>query len=202
MYTDYSVRGKPVIFLHNPKTGGNSIGQQLGVRRLSHSYASERLNERSWLSSISVVAVRDPFERFLSGYYSHILRPDRNGLVKEYGEQIKKITPLEYLEVLEVNQKYGGHQRNWSDYPSAVKPRADIVLKFEDIANWPNLLAQHGIDLPSTTIPHANKSDRDRADHQSRLGLSADDMRVLEAEVRDYFCEDAKAFGYPVYQLG
>lgn len=196
MRTNYSVDGRPVIFLHNPKTGGNSIAPLLGVKRLSHSYASTHLSEASWLNSVSVVAVRDPFERFLSGYYSHILRPEKNGLVKEYGPDIKKIDPFEYLAVIDVNQKGGGPQTNWSDYPSATKPRADIVLKFEDIQNWIKTLKAHGIDLGEQSIPHANKSERAKSNHLERLNLTPDEFLRLETTVRDHYGADAIAFGY------
>lgn len=196
MRTDYTCHGRPVIFLHNPKTGGNSLGKLLGVKRLSHTFASKRLNEKQWLSCFSVVAVRDPFERFLSGYYSHIMRPDKNGLVKIYGWNIKKITPRDYLDVLARNPKFGGRQTLWTDFPSGKKPRADLVLKLEEVATWHAQLIAAGVDVSGRTLDHANKSARANSDHLSRLDMTATEFAELERDVRAYFAVDYIAFGY------
>jgi Sulfotransferase family len=196
MQTDFRIGQQPVIFLHNPKTGGNSLRKVLGVKRISHTFASQRLSEASWLQCYSMVVVRDPFERFLSGYYSHILRPDRNGLVKLYGWDIKKISPLEYLEVLDRNPKYGGRQTLWTDYPSATKPRADLVLRLETVSHWEEQLKSAGIAFGDRKIEHLNKSDRGGSDHMQRLGLDRAGFDTLQQRVRDYFASDYAAFGY------
>lgn len=198
MRTDFTCHGQPVIFLHNPKTGGNSLGTLLGVKRLSHTWASERLSPQSWHSHFSIVVVRDPFERFLSGYFSHILRPDMNGLVKHYGPQIKSISPSDYLSVLAANPKYGGHQTLWTDYPSVTKPRADLVLKLEASPTWDTALEAAGIDMKGRRLTHDNKSARGAVDPQAHLKLSDRAFDDLRGDVARYFRHDYTTFGYPI----
>jgi Sulfotransferase family len=196
MRTDLMQGALPVIFLHNPKTGGNSMAKLLHVERLSHSLARDRLNEASWLGTFSVVVVRHPFQRFLSGYYSHILRPESNGLVKIYGWDIKKISPFDYLEVLEQNPLYGGPQTLWTDYPSNSKPRADLVLKLEEAGEWKARLVSAGVDVADRELPHLNPTGSTQSDHLNRLGLDAGKFAQLEARVRQNFDGDYRAFGY------
>ncbi len=196
MRTDFTVNTQPVIFLHSPKTAGISLARMLGVKRLSHTCAKYRLNERHWLNSFSVTIVRHPFERFLSGYYDHILKSNRNGLVKMYGWDIKKISAREYLDVLAENPKYGGSQLNWTNYPSLNKPQADLVLRFEDIANWKATLSNAGIDVGDRPLEHRNKSARGSSDHLERLALSPNAFKQLETDVRDFFAADYQAFEY------
>lgn len=195
MLTDLTREGLPVIFLHNPKCGGTSLGKFFNVKRLSHALARDTLTEKRWLNSYSVVAVRDPFERFLSSYYGNVKRPNMNSLVKKYGPIIKDLTPFEFLELLK-SVPNTGPQTNWTHYPSTKKPHADLILKFEDIAQWQTTLNEHGLQVQGRELAHHNKSDRADANHLERLALSQADFDALREAVRKNYARDYREFGY------
>jgi len=122
MLTDFEVNGSRVIFVHNPKTGGTSLGRLLGVHRHSHRYPVEVLSEKEWVSNFSIAVVRHPFERFLSCYYTYVLRPGSNGLTKRYGQAVKAFSPYELLQLIAENPRYGGPQILWTDTFVLVSP--------------------------------------------------------------------------------
>jgi hypothetical protein len=196
MRTDLERGGQPVIFLHNPKTGGKSLREFLHVQRDSHAYASQRLSERSWLGTYSVVAVRDPFERFLSNYYDRILKGNRNAFVKLYGPEVLSVDPFGFLEILRDNPIFGGPQTLWTDFPSPAKPRADLVLRFESIDRWKEQMIAAGLAVHDRAFPHRNPSARAHSDHLESLSLTRPEFDRLEAEVREAFRADYDAFGY------
>ena len=198
MRTDLVCDGRAVIFLHNPKTGGKSLRQFLHVRRDSHAYASERLSPRQWLATFSVVAVREPFERFLSNYYDRVLKGNDNALVRLYGPEFKRIDPFTYLEVLKREPIFGGPQTLWTDYPLPAKPRADLVLRYEDIASWKERMVAAGLDVADRDLPHVNRSRRAGSDHLADLRVTPEGFARLEAAVKDHFRGDYLAFGYPL----
>lgn len=196
MRTDLVCDGKPVIFLHNPKTGGKSLRQFLHVKRDSHAFASERLSRRQWLGCYSVVAVREPFERFLSNYYDRVLKQNDNALVRLFGPGFKSIDAFGFLEVLKAHPIFGGPQTLWTDYPLAAKPRADLVLHYEAIADWQDHLLAAGLQVADRVLPHVNRSKRADSNHLEALRLSRAEFDRLEAAVKDHFRPDYDAFGY------
>ena len=110
--------------------------------------------------------------------------------------EYQKITPRDYLDVLARNPKFGGRQNLWTDFPSGKKPRADLVLKLEEVATWHAQLIAAGVDVSGRTLDHANKSARANSDHLSRLNMTATEFSELERDVRAYFAVDYIAFGY------
>jgi hypothetical protein len=196
MLTDVSFEGRPVIFIHNPKAGGTSLGKYLGVKRRTHVFPRDRLSEQVWEATYSIVVVRDPFERFLSCYYGNVFRPGETGLTKRYGKIIKQIDAFSFLEVILDNPKFGGSQLNWTDYPSARKPRADLVLRFENVAKWEENIRSEGILVNGRGLGHENRSERETSDHLDRLRMNADEFQELRNSVRNAFQGDYAAFGY------
>ena len=198
MLTDVQLGGRPVIFLHNPKAGGTSLGRFLGVKRRSHAFPTDRINPRYWTHCFVIVAVRDPFDRFLSGYFDHVGKDNFNALTRIYGPAFKRISPFEYLEILLLRPKFGGSQLLWTDYPHPLKPRADLVLRYEEIQQWPGQLAAAGLELGDRSLPHSNKGPRSEVDPRLALGLTVPEFARLEQAVRVAFWVDALAFGYPL----
>lgn len=196
MLTDFKIDGSRVIFVHNPKTGGTSLGKFLGVKRRSHRYPNEVLSLKHWENSFSIVVVRHPFERFLSCFYTYILRPGSNGLTKRYGQTVKSFSPFELLELISQKPRYGGPQTAWTHYPSAIKPKADLILRFEEILTWKTQLLEIGLDVGLRTLLHSNQSERASSDHHSRLKLDNHDYQILRAAVMSFYRTDCLAFDY------
>lgn len=197
MRTQYDVGGRPVIFIHNPQTGGTSLGKALGVKRRSHATAGDRMNEKFWLKTFSIVVVRDPFSRFTSSYYGTVM-PEHpiNGLVKMYGPKIKTLTPFEFLELLKIEPRFGGSQLPYVSFPSKTKPYADLILRFEEIKDWPVILASKGLDTAGFNLPHANSKSNKPKNPLDILNVSESECCELRQLVNMHFSQDYEVLGY------
>jgi hypothetical protein len=195
MRTDATVGDRPVLFIHNPRTAGRSLEAMLNVKRLSHRYPSEKLTEAQWLANFVISAVRHPFDRFLSHYIKVVKRPTTNRLVKLYGEGVHDLSAMEFLDLIRSHPRYGGSQTQWTDYPSTVKPRADLVLRFEEIGRWPAILREAGVRNTVEDIPQIGRSTREKK--EGLLGLSPEEMADLRAAVEEHYRFDYETFGYP-----
>jgi hypothetical protein len=197
MTTMYEVGNKPVIFIHNPQTGGTSLGKALGVKRRSHATAADRMREKYWLRTFSIVVVREPFSRFTSSYYGTVM-PEHpiNGLVKMYGPKIKTMTPFEFLDLLKIEPSFGGSQLPYISFPSQVKPYADLILRFEEIKRWPEMLASEGLDLKNFNLPHANVKNNKPKNVLDIFKVSDSQLKELRKLVKDQFSQDYEVLGY------
>lgn len=147
------------IFIHNPKTGGESIEAALTL------YASllvsapknlhKRLNKHSnpkmikkyvgetiWNSYFKFVFVRNPWDRFLSLYmYARSRKP---------GLRAQRLSFEEYLKYRMTHNKQFLVQRSY------VNLNINFIGRFERLnADFKNICKVIGI---SCTLPHKNKS--------------------------------------------
>ena len=197
MRTNHSVDGRPVIFIHTPQTGGTSLGRALGVQRRSHATPSERLSEAWWIRTYSVVAVRNPFDRFASSYWATV-DPNKpiNGLVKMYGPEIKSLTPFEFLDLLALEPSFGGSQLRHTTFPSTKKPEADLILRFEEIGTWAATLKERGVVSDDFSMPHLNRKPKKPKDRAEIFRLDEAGVRELKRRVVEFFAEDYRVYGY------
>ena len=194
MRTDATVGDRPVLFIHNPRTAGRSLEAMLNVRRLSHRYPSEKLTEAQWLSAFVVSAVRHPLDRFYSHYIKVVKSRRVNRLVKLHGEGVYDLTAMEFLDLIRKHPRYGGPQTQWTDFPSAKKPRADLVLRFEEIGRWPQILTEAGVVKAGAGIPEIGTSSHGRK--AQLLDMTREEMDAVRAAVEAQYAGDYETFGY------
>lgn len=78
-----------------------------------------------------------------------------------------------------------------------MKPQADLILRFEEIARWGERLCGAGIDVTGRSMAHHHKSARGESEMLETLKMTGAEYLRLETEVRAYFRADAETFGYP-----
>lgn len=196
MVTDLRLNGRRVLLSHTPKAGGTSLRRLLGTKGMTHSMPEMVLTEQMWHDSVVIVPVRHPFDRFVSGYCYHVLGQYKGTLYRRHGSALKQLDVFTYLSFITQYPEKLGPLANWTDYPSATKPRADIVLRVEDSHGWVDQLTAAGLNLGSRQITRSNPSRPDGVTTDQVLGLAAKDFRQLRALVHAAYRQDYVDFGY------
>lgn len=193
--TPYRVAGRPVILIHNPKAAGSSLRALLGTSGMTHAMPRHVMSAARWDRYFAVAAIRHPFDRFASGYAYHVLSDYRGALYKAHGAALKTLTPVEYLTFVAQHPENLGAQTLWTDHPRATHPRADLVLRFEEIETWPTRLRAAGVDV-GERMPSRNAGPHSGQRPGARLGLSPDALAALRGAVHDAYRRDYETFGY------
>lgn len=194
--TPYTVAGRKVLFFHAPKSAGTSLRALLGGRGGTHAMPRHVLTRRAWRKYFVVSAVREPFERFVSGY-SYYVRGDYTGVMyRLHGDALKSLDPFEFLEFVGQYPEKLGAQVLWATYPDAEKPRADLVLRVEESAAWPDQLRRAGVAVPHLDAPRRNASRNGDEELRDVLGLDDAGILRLREKVTERYAEDYEAFGY------
>lgn len=181
---------KRAYLMHNPKAAGSSLREAIGdsTGRTLHIWAKGAFRKKEWDSSFIVCAVREPLERFLSGYRYHVLSEYRGYLYKLHGEAFKTATIEEYFACIQQYPDYLGPQSPWYSYPSTAKPICDLLLKVEDSKNWMTRLNDVGISVRCGVMPAKN---------QSKKGAGAPTIStMLLQQLVDYYAEDYEKLNY------
>lgn len=194
--TGHEVDGKPVLLIHNPKAAGSSLKALVGARGTTHSMPRLILSERAWRAHFIILSVRHPFDRFLSGYSFFVGGKHTGTLWRAHGAALRQMDPFAFLEFIKQYPEKLGPQVNWGLYPSAAKPRADLILKVEESANWPEQLRQAGLTVSGAEVPQLNNSRPAGHLADGVLGLAPEETQRLKTRVETYFAADYESFGY------
>jgi hypothetical protein len=193
---------KRFLFVHIPKTAGNSIQsvlrdysedqlvalrkEQDGIERFGlrnpryklrkHSTLSEyhdALGDEQFRKLYKFTAVRNPWDRMVSYYFTPTQNPETWNR-KKFREIISKAVSVpDYLRL-----------EDGEDDPFA---NADYIMRFESLANDFTAVCT-AIDISPPTLPQYNRSSRE---HYSKY--YDDELREL---VRSRFAAEIERFGY------
>ena len=193
---------KRFLFVHVPRTGGNSIqsilkdysedeivalrGEQDGVERFGlrnpkyklkkHSTLAEyraALGEEQFRSLYKFTCVRNPWDRMISYYFRPTRRANRWD-PKEFKKMVLKTLPLtDYLRLGKDDEDPFGN--------------VDYIMRFENLSeDFRSVCAI--LDVPAATLPQYNRSSRE--DYSKYYD---DQLREL---VRERFAAEIERFRY------
>lgn len=198
------------LFVHIPKTGGNSIQNILrdysedeivcrephqdGVERFElnnptygfskHSPLSEyraKLPPETYRGLFKFACVRNPWERAVSFYFS----PHR---------QVTAFTREAFAEFLATVPPMTHHLRETPDQPATgILANFDYLMRFETLQRDFDVICEN-LGLPRQTLPTRNKSSRGDVEDYYDAG-------TIEL-VRKLFADDIALFGYDVPWAG
>ena len=168
------INGRPVIFIHIPKTAGTSILRSLdfpspnpsiGVEKhVSVDEAFDLTGEKRWQASFKFACVRNPWDRL----YSHYNFKRRFNILPERHQQVSFI---EWGKII-LNKRKLRMERPQCDWvtPTRGQEGVDRILRFEDLANGINEIGTElGVEI---VLPHllktAKVSYRDAYDDELR----------------------------------
>ncbi len=196
--TPHTVDGKPVYFIHIPKSAGSSLKTLLGCKLGKTTHAMPRLvmRKRQWHDSFVITAVRQPFDRFVSSYSFVVKQKNGRVLHRMYGETLDTLDPFEYLEFIQQFPEKLGFQTQWTHYPSRRKPTADLILRVEESDRWRDQLMAAGITNLPKKVERRNASRQAGEGLEDVLGLSGPDLKALEQRVKEVFVVDYEVLGY------
>lgn len=190
--------GRPVLFVHNPKTAGTSLRELLGTGpTVSHELPARGITPSAWRRSYAIVAVRHPVDRVASGYLYHVRSGYDGALHRRYGDELRRLSAPEYVDFVVARGTHLLPQTSYVSYPDPHKPAADLVLRFEHVDGWTDRLAQVGVVGPGGALPERNRGAQPaRTSVQDRLGLSDREMGAFKDRVLDVYRTDFEVLGY------
>ncbi len=193
--TPHVVDGRPLVVIHNPKAAGSTLKAMLGAKGTTHTMPRLAYSRAMWRRTFSVVAVRHPFDRFVSGF-AFMINKRRGGVIqREMGDRLAGMDPFTFLTFIQQYPEKLGHQVNWSHHPDPQKPTADVILKVEESADWFDQLSALGV--PVTPAPERLNPARSKGEKLTQtLGLDEDEVARLEEAVFAEYREDYEAYGY------
>ncbi len=175
-------RNKNFLFIHIPKTGGNSIQNILapyadekivnknnlqdGVERFEVEHEHLKINKHSSLTDYKnqldlmsfkdlykFSVIRNPFDRLISFYFSPH-RQVNNWDKKEFIKLVESINPIKSYITLKRNLNILSFNKNKLDKD------LDFLIRFENLEKDFEKVCKK-LDIPFNGLPHRNKSNKE-----------------------------------------
>jgi chondroitin 4-sulfotransferase 11 len=193
------------IFVHIPKTAGNSINRVFGVGWEDHKDLqrySDELPSDVFAAYFKFAVVRNPWDRLLSDYNyqlkksrapaSKLFVVDADGSKRNFAEWVE--VALEEPNRYEAGD-WGGavspHIHRWSPQIDWIsidgEPRTDFVARLERLPEDFRAICRR-LDLPPVRLPHRNR--------RLHLHYSHYYNRTTRELVAAYYARDIEHFGY------
>jgi chondroitin 4-sulfotransferase 11 len=181
------------IFIHIPKSGGNSIKAALGIRIFPGNHSKIHQKSAKYMDYFKFAFVRNPWDRLVSGYtYLKAggisqLNPNKNA----DNQLCKKINT--YFPTI---GEFIRHSKwwNWKHFQSQYSyisidgtPVMDFIGKVENLQQDFNTICDK-IGIPQQQLSHTNKSK-----HKHYTEYYDDETREIVAEK---YAKDIEYFGY------
>jgi hypothetical protein len=191
----YQINGRNLLFIHVPKTGGNSVeeylkelsgGQALFYPEIQHilpcnpqhmQAAPLELLFGNEFFDHSFIVVRNPYRRFISEFHWRVTRWNSDQSLESWG-----------------NATLDGYERNpyWSD--NHLRPQAEfpmketVVHKLEDGLDKAvhAALRAVGLDVEVPSLPHT---------HKTKTGKVTASQALVD-RLRQTYAADFETFGY------
>lgn len=192
------IMGNGWVFVHVPKTGGNSMARALGghdkdIAPHAPLFVVEKGNR------FAFGFVRDPWERIASFYRFLCQKNFRTEYAGEKVHDLKGIRSMGFKSWLMDNEYHMWRDRQWrKEYPDLFPPMqrrpqmtwlkgCDFIGRYEHIErDWKKACKMAGIDVPD--LPHINAT------------TGGDSKKMHDADtiafVAKHFAEDIETFGY------
>jgi chondroitin 4-sulfotransferase 11 len=193
------------IFVHIPKTAGNSINRVFGVGWEDHKDLQRYRDEvppELFQSYFKFAVVRNPWDRLLSDYnYQRKKSRAKDSKLFLFTEGGSKRNFAEWVDIALTNpdryeaQRWGGavspNIHRWSPQIDWIcvdgQPRVDFVARLERLPEDFRLICQR-LNLPVIRLPHRNRRLHWHYSHYYDRGT-----RDL---VASYYARDIEYFGY------
>ena len=185
----YLNKEKKILFIHNPKTAGNTIKEILNLnkRHTTHVTPSFLIPKSTWESYKTIVSVRNPLDRLISSYNYHT-NPSYNGYYASKFPNLHMMNLEAYFNIMKKEPFAIRPQVEYTKHLLSIK-KIDFIIRYEYLEKDIKILCQE-IDLKYLKLPHLNYSS------EKRMTSINDQKESLKKNIFKFYKEDFETFNY------
>jgi hypothetical protein len=181
---------KKIVFIHIPKTAGNSIKRVLDMQDTTyHASPTDLVSPQVWNTYFTFACIRHPIDRLLSSYFYHTATKysERNGIYSQRFKDLEKFTLNKYFHVFKEQTRALSRMIEFIYHSDSRKPLIDYIVRFEHLQEDMNYIFNQ-TQIQQQELPHFRKTKREIQQLEW--------TEKLLKEIIEYFKIDFQLFGY------